>query len=215
MWQKRFRRSRRVPVGANQNQTVPQPITFDSGLTYDTPGLFWDGFVPDQYKAMPTDNRISAVLLAADKTAILAAIDTIRTKLPFLVNLTAEERRKLAKMSDKTIAFDEKCASYMTAHPELVPSCVNTTEVNKDRALRVSLLDIEQQLKQLVEGVDDTIMLCASEAYTADLSFYQNVRQAAQRGVVGADTIYQDLKQRFPGRGSGGSGTPTPPPPTP
>ena len=170
---------------------------------------------PDPNRVMPTDNRISAVLLAADKTAILAALDTIRTKLPFLVNLTAMERRKLAKMSDKTLAFDEKCAAYMTAHAELVPSYVNMTEYNKDRALRLALLDIDQQLKQVVEGVDDTMMLCASEAFTADLSFYQNVRQAAQRGVVGADTIYQDLKQRFPGRGPGASDTPTPPPPTP
>jgi hypothetical protein len=177
--------------------------------------VLWDGSVPDPNHVMPTDNRISAVLLAADKTAVLAAIETIRTKLPFLVNLTKDERRKLPKMSDKTIAFDEKCAAYMLAHPELVPSYVNTTEVNKDRALRVAVLDIGQQLKQLVEGVDDTMMLCASEAYSADLSFYQNVRQAAQRGVVGADTIYQDLKQRFPGRSSGGSDTPTPPPPTP
>jgi hypothetical protein len=194
---------------------MPQPLTYDSGLTYDSPGLVWDGSSNNQVVSMPTDNRISAVLAAADKTAILAAIDTIRTKLPFLVNLNADERRQLPKMSDKTIAFDEKCASYMAAHPELVPNYVNTAELTKDRALRTALMDVEQQLQQLVEGIDDTIMLAASEAYTADLSFYQNVRQAAQRGVVGADTIYNDLKQRFPGRGSNGTATPTPPPPTP
>ena len=163
---------------------------------------------------MPIDNRISATLLPADKAAILAAIDIIRTKLPFLVNLTAEERRTLPKMSDKTIAFDEKCASYMGAHPDLIPNYVNVVEVAKDRALRVALLDVFQQLSQLVEGLDDTMMLAASEAYTADLAFYQNVRQAAQRGVVGADTIYTDLKQRFPGRGNGGTTIAKAKPPT-
>jgi len=149
---------------------------------------------------MPTDNRISAVLAPADKTAVLAAIDTIRTKLPFLVNLSAEERRALPKMSDKTIAFDEKCASYMAAHEDLIPGFVDVGEVTKDRNLRLDLTDVFQQLEQVTEGVSDTVMLAASEAYMADLSFYQNVRQAAQRGVVGADSIYNDLSQRFPGR---------------
>jgi hypothetical protein len=179
---------------------MPQPLTYDSGVAFDTPGLVWDGDNLQTYTAMPTDNRISAVIAPADKAAVLAAIQTIRTKLPFLVNLSVDERSHLPKMSDKTVAFDAKCASYMTNHPELVPSFVNTTELAKDRALRNDLLDIQHELAQAAEGVDDTIMLASSEAYMADLSFYQNVRQAAQRGVVGSDTIYNDLQARFPGR---------------
>ena len=42
--------------------------------------------------------------------------------------------------------------------------------------------------------------LLYTDLYLADLSFYANVKQAARRGVVGADTIYNDLKARFPGR---------------
>jgi len=42
--------------------------------------------------------------------------------------------------------------------------------------------------------------LVASWGWLSDLSFYQNVRQASQRGVVGADTVYADLNARFPGR---------------
>jgi hypothetical protein len=48
-----------------------------------------------------------------------------------------------------------------------------------------------------------------SELMMADLSFYQNVRQAAKRGRPGADTIYNDLRVRFPG---GNPQPPTPPP---
>lgn len=182
---------------------MSQPLTFDSGLRYDAPGLVWDGQIQPINKVMPTDNRISAVLAPADKTAVLQSIADIKTKLSFLVNLSADERRALPKMSDKTIAFDEKCDSYMTAHPELIPGYVDAAEVTKDRNLRLDLTDVLQQLQQLAEGVSDTVMLAASEAYMADLSFYQNVRQAAQRGVVGADSIYNDLQQRFPGRTKG------------
>lgn len=43
-------------------------------------------------------------------------------------------------------------------------------------------------------------MLANSDNMVADLAFYQNVKQAAKRGVAGATTIYDDLKERFPGR---------------
>lgn len=152
---------------------------------------------------MPTDNRISATLSADDKAAIMAALDIIRTKLPFLVNLTPDERQSLPRMADKTLAFDQKCGTYMTARPELVPSYVNVPELGKDRDLANDLNDIARVIGQLAEGVSDTTMLALSEAYMADLSFYQSVRQAAQRGVVGADTIYNDLSTRFPGRPTG------------
>jgi len=185
------------------------PLTWDSGILWDTPGLLWDGDIPQPNISMPSDNRISATILAVDKAAVLAAIATIRTKLPFLVNLTMDERQGLPKMADKTLAFDVKCAGYMTAHPELVPSFVNVVELAKDRSLVADLNDIARELAIAAEGIDDTIMLAGSEAYMADLSFYQNVRQASQRGVVGADAIYSDLKARFPGNRS----TPAPTPP--
>ena len=45
-----------------------------------------------------SDNRISASLAQADRDAVMKAIATIREKLPFLVDLTTEERRSLPKM---------------------------------------------------------------------------------------------------------------------
>jgi hypothetical protein len=42
-------------------------------------------------------------------------------------------------------------------------------------------------------------MLVGSEIWMADLSFYQTVKPAARRDVSGADTLYDDLKARFPG----------------
>lgn len=50
--------------------------------------------------------------------------------------------------------------------------------------------------------------VASSIIYLAYLSFYNNVKQAAKRAVVGADAIYQNLR-RFFQRGS------PPPPPTP
>jgi hypothetical protein len=46
------------------------------------------------------ENRISAKLSAADRDAVMQAIATIREKLPFLIDLTTEDRRTIVKMID-------------------------------------------------------------------------------------------------------------------
>jgi len=51
------------------------------------------------------DNRISANLSPADRQAVLDAVNAIRAKLPFLIDLTTEERRFLPKMGDKSRDF--------------------------------------------------------------------------------------------------------------
>jgi hypothetical protein len=58
-------------------------------------------------------------------------------------------------------------------------------------------------------------MLVGNEIWMADLSFYQSTRQAAQRDVPGADTVYDDLKLRFPGLAGDEEETPEEPTPTP
>ena len=54
-------------------------------------------------------------------------------------------------------------------------------------------------------------MVVNSELWMADLAYYQNVRQAAKRGIAGAQAIYDDLKKRFPGRGGAGPAKPQTP----
>ena len=148
---------------------------------------------------MPEDNRISATLIDADKQAILDAVVLIKTKLPFLLDLTPDDRVSLPKMGDGSLAFDEKCAVYMDSLPTLVPGFVNVAEVKKDRALRNQLAGVAAELIALGQSMDSTMMVIASEQWMADLSFYQSVRQAAKRGVPGAQAAYDDLSQRFPG----------------
>lgn len=46
------------------------------------------------------DNRISVSLSQADREAVMKAIATIREKLPFLIDLTTQERRSLPKLGD-------------------------------------------------------------------------------------------------------------------
>jgi hypothetical protein len=49
--------------------------------------------------------NITASLSPADIQEIKAALQTIQDKLPFLVTLSPDERRKMLKMGDKSLAF--------------------------------------------------------------------------------------------------------------
>lgn len=160
---------------------------------------------------MPNDNKISATLSAQDVTDVLAAFATIKAKMPFLVNLTPAERKSLPTLGTERGAMDDAFSSAMAAHPELVPSFVDVAEMAKDRALWLQLADLLQCGAEVCEGIEDTHALAGSDIYMAYLSFYQNVKQAARRGVVGADATYQNLRRFFP-RGGGGGPAPAPPP---
>lgn len=81
-----------------------------------------------------------------------------------------------------------------------MPSFLDMVEMAKDRKLVADLLPCFRELAPLCEGLEETIMLANSDNMVGDRAFYQNVRQAAKRGVVGTNTIYDDLKTRFPGR---------------
>jgi hypothetical protein len=42
-------------------------------------------------------NRISAALTKTDREAVMDAITTIKTRLPFLIDLTADERKAVTQ----------------------------------------------------------------------------------------------------------------------
>lgn len=151
---------------------------------------------------MADHNRISATVSSEDRAAVMAAVATIKSKLPFLLSLEPGEIKELPRVGPKTLAFDEGCASYMEKHPELIPAYLEVDEVAKDRALRLQIADIVRTLGSLAQDAEDTLAVVSHEIYNADLAFYQNVKQAAKRGVLSAQSAYAVLSERFPGRTS-------------
>lgn len=156
---------------------------------------------PEKESTMPDFKRISAELSDQDITELRALVVAARSKLPFLRNLTTQERKELAKLGDKTVGFDEKVQAYMVTNPEFVPGFIDTAEVHKDRLLRTRFMGFLSEFMTLAEHMDDTMTILGSEILMADLAYYQSVREAAKRGVPGAQQIYDDLRTRFPGGG--------------
>jgi hypothetical protein len=140
-------------------------------------------------------NRIGANLSPADKEAVLAAIATIKQKLPFLTDLAPEERRALPKMGDKSRAFVSKAAEVAAQNPDFLPRSFDVDEMRRDVELFEALQPIALALTQLQELVDDTLLEAGSEAYAAALVVYNYARTSGQGEAL--DTVADELSRRF------------------
>jgi hypothetical protein len=141
------------------------------------------------------DNRIDATLSPADATAVMDAINTIRTKLPFLLDLTLEERRALPKMGDKSRAFVSQALEVAKQNPDILPRSFDIEEMQRDVDLFNALQPVSIAVSQLQELIEDTYLLVGSEAYIAALLVYQYSRAAGKGAAL--DNQLDALSQRF------------------
>jgi hypothetical protein len=141
------------------------------------------------------DNRIDATLSQADLAAIMDAINTIRTKLPFLLDLTKEDRHTLPKMGDKSRAFVSQALEIAKQNEDILPRSFSVEEMRRDVELVNALQPVMLALSQLQELVDDTYLLVGSEAYTAALMVYHYARAAGKGAAL--DNNLDALSQRF------------------
>ncbi|BAT56318.1 hypothetical protein NOS3756_53220 [Nostoc sp. NIES-3756] len=141
------------------------------------------------------DSKVSARLTPADREAVMQSINTIKEKLPFLVDLTTEERKSLPKLGDKSRAFVSKALEIATQNPDFLPRSFDLDEMRRDIELFEALYPILLSLTQLQELVDDTSVAVGSEAYAAGLMVY-NYAKASGKGA-GLDSMVDDLGRRF------------------
>ncbi len=141
------------------------------------------------------ESRVSGTLSAEDQAAVMQAIATIRERMPFLTDLTPEERRALPKMGNKSRTFVTKALDVAIQNMGIVPRAFDVDEFKRDVELALALFPILTALDQLQELVDDTYVAVGSEAYAAALLIY-NVAKAHGKGE-GLDVALDEMGQRF------------------
>ncbi|GAB6392739.1 MAG: hypothetical protein MdMp014T_2112 [Treponematales bacterium] len=119
----------------------------------------------------------------------------------YMQALTPAERQSIAKMGEKSLAFVEKAYDFARQNSNLVPPYLDMAAFGVDFADAHGLWNILNAVRQLENSINDTEMLAGSEAYQAALVFYHSVKAAADKGVDGAEAVYEELRKRFPQRG--------------
>lgn len=144
------------------------------------------------------ENVVSIVIPPGELQQVIWKLQEINQILkPFLIALTEEERKTIAKMGEKTQPFVEKALEYAQSSPQFAPAYMSVPELQIDMKAVADLTSILQILQPLCDNVNDTEMLSGSEAFLAALTYYNSVKHAAKVNVPSAKAIYEDLKVRF------------------
>ncbi len=131
-------------------------------------------------------NRIEAHLTKEDQQAVLDALAEIRERLPFLLNLTAEERQALPKMGDKSRAFVDEAMALAQDNPDLIPEDFDLDEMEEDVALYDDLQPILFAVLQLEDLLLSSAVAASSDAYSVALEIYERAKKAGKGDALEA-----------------------------
>lgn len=144
---------------------------------------------------MPYQN-ISVTVPDADVLAVKAAIATIQQKLPFLVNLTTDERKAIFKTGPNSLSFVQNALQAAQNNPDIFPKNFDVAEFASDVSLFAVLTDITTAIAQLASSVDDTRLAVGGEAMKEATQVYNYVKAAAAI-TPGLKPVADQLAQRF------------------
>jgi hypothetical protein len=140
-------------------------------------------------------NLISGTLSETDQAAVLAAITTIREKIPFLLSLTPDQRRELVKMGSKSEAFVRGTINGCRENTDKMPKSFPLDQGNADLALFDQLRPVHTQVEKLFEDLDDTMLALGSDLMAVSLEGYGYLKVANRTGEL--DGLRQHLGARF------------------
>ncbi len=141
------------------------------------------------------DNRVDAVLTTADRDALIKQLGAVRQALPFLINLTAEERHALPKLGDQSLSFALAALDVAKQHPDMLPRSLDIEAMERDVLLFRELQQLRRVVAELHELIDDTTLAAGSEAYTAALVVYRYAKE--QEGGEALNSSLDELARRF------------------
>jgi hypothetical protein len=144
---------------------------------------------------MPYQN-IDAVISPAELQAVRDAFATINQKLPFLVTLTAAERRTVFKAGPDSLSFVENAQVAAKNNPDILPASFDNAGFQKDVDLFAALTELNSLAASIASQIDDTRMAVGSEAMQEAGQIYKYV-QAAAKTTPGLKTVADQLGERF------------------
>jgi len=114
-----------------------------------------------------SNNQIKATSTTDDQGAVSAAIAAIKQKLPFLVDLSIDDRKSMLKIGAKGYSFVKQALDVASQHPGVLPASFDVNEMRNDTQLFAYLTTLQLILNQLKKQIDDTAMQIGSQAYAA------------------------------------------------
>jgi len=146
-------------------------------------------------------NKVSATLEDATARSVLDTLKQVETQLPFLINLSEEEKRRMVRIGDGVMPFLVKCLEIAKQNDDFLPRAFDVSEMEKDVNLYRQLIPVYQAMQLLCVKMEDTISELRSEAYASALVIYGSAKNS-RIGTAGLGDLVDDLATRFARRSS-------------
>lgn len=126
---------------------------------------------------------------------IRAGLAALAEKLDFVQSISAEERREMLHLGDRSISFVQKAKDLAQRDDSFLPRSFSVEEMQRDLQAYQQLEEIRQHLQALLSKVTDTQSVAGSEAYSAALVVYKSAK--AHGKTEGLEAVLDELGQRF------------------
>ena len=141
-------------------------------------------------------HNIDATLSDADLQAIKDHFAGVLSKLPFLVNLTLDERQSITKTGPDSLSFVENALATAQANTTIFPASFDTGGFARDVKLFRELTDLVHLAESVVSQLDDTRLAVGGEAMQAGMLTYTYVKAGAKT-TPGLRPAAETLGERF------------------
>jgi hypothetical protein len=138
--------------------------------------------------------NIDATLSAADLQAIKDAFAVVLNKLPFLISLTADDRKSIVKTGSDSLTFVNRAFTAAQANPTIFPASFSTPAFGRDCDLFASLTELTTLANQVAEQIDDTRMAVGGEAMRQAMQTYEYVKTGAKTNPGGQSGCASELR---------------------
>ncbi len=121
-----------------------------------------------------------------------AKLNEINVLLPFLVDLTIEERRSGSKIGPNRRDFVNEMRDLANDHPEILPQVFDKETFLKAVIQEIPLDDFEKLISEVKEKISDTHLDVGRIAFTGALDVYRYLNN-----VPGMDELKKKAKKYF------------------
>ena len=142
-----------------------------------------------------SQNLVTLTLSESRLQAVDQALSDLEAQLVDLVALAAPQRRKLARMGDKSEAFCRQTLSVLAQNPQVVPPSLQLAESLGDLSALDALRPRVQRLQRLAERANDTEALLGSDVMRCALDGYALLKVAGRN--QGLEGLRKALSTRF------------------
>jgi hypothetical protein len=142
-----------------------------------------------------SQNIISITFDDQALNAIDTAISTLEGELQGLIDLSADERRALPKMGDKSEAFCRQTLNVLAQNPQVVAPSLNLAEAQRDLQALDALRSRSLRLRQLVGRVEDSELALGSDVMSAALDGYALLKVLGKGS--GLEMLRKEVGARF------------------